>query len=170
MNYIDISTFDSKIVIGVMGFRGINFKHLKTLYNLNNIWWDQDSQKIFIYSDSLQNINAAKSALNEALRIHKESSINNYIDVSVYNVKDVLCIMGFRGINFKNWKSLYNLKNIWWSQESKKIFIYGESPHNVNAAKLAINDALRIYQNMSNSIIKTPGKFAISAKNTLIIA
>lgn len=81
------------------------------------------------------------------------------IDVSVYDLKDIMYVMGFRGCNFKYWKACFNLTNIWWNQEAKKIFLYTNPESNIIAAESAVNNALSMYQHMGNLLTTFPGRY-----------
>ena len=81
------------------------------------------------------------------------------IDVSAYDVKDIMYVMGFRGCNFKYWKSCFSLTNIWWNQEAKKIFLYTNPESKIIAAQSALNDALNKFQHMGNLLTNFPGKY-----------
>ena len=81
------------------------------------------------------------------------------IDVSEYDVKDIMYVMGFRGCNFKYWKRCFSLTNIWWNQDAKKIFLYTNPESRIIAAQSAVNNALRVYQQMGKILTDFPGRY-----------
>ena len=65
---IDVSEYDAKNIMYTMGFRGCNFKYWKHCFNLTNIWWNQEENKIFLCTNPESKIIAAQSAVNNTLR------------------------------------------------------------------------------------------------------
>uniref|UniRef100_A0A6C0F8H4 K Homology domain-containing protein n=1 Tax=viral metagenome TaxID=1070528 RepID=A0A6C0F8H4_9ZZZZ len=73
---INVSEYSTNIILHTMGFRGINFKNLKTSLNLSNIWWNQDCQEIFIYGNKSEDINRAKLIIEQNLSFNNHGNID----------------------------------------------------------------------------------------------
>lgn len=123
-----------------MGFKGCNFKALKSKFNLKDIWWNQSDEKIFIYG-ALNNVISASDALNKILN---EDCASLTVDVSSFKLNTVMCAMGFKGCNFKKIRLEHKINSIRWNPSDKNIIIQGPLQH-IHNAKSCLDFYLGFY-------------------------
>ena len=137
----------------LLGKKGINLKTIKKKSDVNNLWYNRETNCIEIKSYKKDNVNYAimlvkklinrmeNNVIKENKLIEFNMDLNNY-NIDRNNIGIMGLIIGKKGVNLKNIKKQSRVIKLWYNKETHNIEIKSFINENIENARILIEGLL----------------------------
>lgn len=146
-----VTDFSLKQMLEFMGKGGQRFKRFTEMNKLEYVWWNKEMHLIEMWGnhkDLTQCVQHMKNMMETfRMRYIQENKVcKRCYDVSGYDIRNIVTLIGKGGVNIKWIRDDHDLKNIWWNQETKMFELFGRNKD----TEAAVQDIIHNLQMIEN--------------------